>query len=78
MKERHKIFCLLGVLVFIFGGDKTNATSTTSTTPEIQVTDTPVKYKTAAIEDIQIGERLLGKNPIQAEVDDFIPEIISS
>lgn len=67
---------MLGTLVFFFGGDKTNATPTTKTTPEIQVTDTPIKYKTVSIEDVNIGERLLGKNPIQDEVDDFVPDII--
>ena len=72
------MFCLLGALVFGFGGDKTDANAVTQVEPKMQVTDTPVKYKTTAIEDVNIGERLLGKNPIKSEVDDFVPDIIPS
>ncbi|HCO21571.1 MAG TPA: hypothetical protein DIT97_00295 [Gimesia maris] len=42
------------------------------------MTNTPVKYQTADIKDVQIGELLLGKNPLAEEVDDFVPEIIPS
>ncbi|QDT97673.1 Ig-like domain-containing protein [Gimesia aquarii] len=72
------MFCLLGALVFGIGSDKTDANAVTHVKPQMQVTDTPVKYKTTAIEDVNIGERLLGKNPIQDEVDEFVPDIIPS
>tara|TARA_R110002111_G_scaffold1162_1_gene8201 strand:+ start:8799 stop:9479 length:681 start_codon:yes stop_codon:yes gene_type:complete len=69
------VFCILGALVFFWGGSQSNARLTKDAASVTQVTDTPVKYQTADIKDVQIGERLLGKNPIAAEVDDFVPEI---
>ncbi len=69
------VFCLLGAFVFFWGDRQSNARPTEVAVPEIQVTDTPVKYQTADIKNFQIGERLLGKNPIAEEVDDFVPEI---
>ena len=72
------IFCLLAALLFSFGGARSDAKSIADITPQTHITDTPVKYKTLDINDIQIGELLLGKNPIAEEVDDFMPEIIPS
>ncbi|HCO21568.1 MAG TPA: hypothetical protein DIT97_00280, partial [Gimesia maris] len=72
------IFCLLAALLFSFGGSHSDAKPIADITPQTHVTDTPVKYKTLDIKDVQIGERLLGKNPIAEEVDDFVPEIIPS
>tara|TARA_R110002111_G_scaffold1162_1_gene8203 strand:+ start:10432 stop:10803 length:372 start_codon:yes stop_codon:yes gene_type:complete len=72
------VFCLLGALVFGFGGEKTDAKPAAETTPAVKVTDTPVPCQTADIKDVNMGERLLGKNPIAAEVDDFVPDIIPS
>ncbi|WP_144985984.1 Hint domain-containing protein [Gimesia aquarii] len=72
------MFCLLGALVFGFGADKTDANAVSHIEPKTQVTDTSIPYKTADIKDVKIGERLLGKNPIQDEVDEFVPDIIPS
>lgn len=70
------IFCLLAVLLFSFGGSHSDAESQVNNiSPQMQVTDTPIKHKTLDIKDVQLGERLLGKNPIEEEVDDFVPEI---
>lgn len=72
------IFCLLAALLFSFGGSHSDAKPIADITPQTHVTDTPVKYKTLDIKDVQIGERLLGENPIAEEVDDFVPKIIPS
>ncbi len=73
--SRLSVFCLLGALIFFWGGSRSNARPSNDVAPATQVTATPVPYQTVDIKDVQIGERLLGKNPIAAEVDDFVPEI---